>query len=351
MVDVIARACADPAATATKAEAGGGGGLRRQLARSTYLYSTRCMADTDRSSRGPATARMAESTEVARQQRSAVALVRCGDHMVGDVADLLGLPVTAVAVLLSSGLRDLEAADRRAVDDGRQRRRTGPAGVTIANPDPDPVAPSVESQLPTATKFAALAVDLAATRDLDQVLAKVLRFAMADVHCDSATIRLQPTGRWPAIMVTSDPPDAQASLLQPTGGHEETGAGVRSVQVVELAVGQTVLGAIAFYAAQSTRFTPADTATAKLLAVHAALAIASVRSAVNLSEAIDSRALIGQAQGIVMERLEVDGEEAFALLRRCSQDDNRKLRDIAHDLVITRRLPGEQLRPGPGRRS
>lgn len=122
VVAVLARACADPRATG----AVGGGSLRRDLARLTYLYSIRCLGDTDRPVLGSATARMAELSELARQQRSAIALVQCGDHTVGDVADLLGLPVPAVAVLLTSGLRDLEAADRRVADDRLQHTlRTG----------------------------------------------------------------------------------------------------------------------------------------------------------------------------------------------------------------------------------
>ena len=55
--------------------------------------------------------------------------------------------------------------------------------------------------------------------------------------------------------------------------------------------------------------------------------------------AMDARKLIGQTQGILMERFRVDAEGAFAILRRYSQDNNRKLRDVVMELINTRKLP------------
>ncbi|HET7329086.1 MAG TPA: ANTAR domain-containing protein [Nocardioidaceae bacterium] len=54
-----------------------------------------------------------------------------------------------------------------------------------------------------------------------------------------------------------------------------------------------------------------------------------------LKTAVASRALIGQAQGVLMERFGLTREQAFAVLRRCSQDTNTKLRTIAEELVGT----------------
>jgi AmiR/NasT family two-component response regulator len=59
-----------------------------------------------------------------------------------------------------------------------------------------------------------------------------------------------------------------------------------------------------------------------------------------LAQAIDARKLIGQAMGILMERFDLDGNRAFEVLRRYSQDTNTKLRDVAQQLVDTRTLPG-----------
>ncbi|MEV8379234.1 hypothetical protein AB0P21_41245 [Kribbella sp. NPDC056861] len=113
VVEVIARACIDPGATATVRARS----LRRELARLTYLYSTRCLDTSSSSHPGGGSAMMAGLTDLARQQRSAVALVQCGDHTVGDVAGLLDLSVPAVAMLLCSGLRDQETADWWAAGD------------------------------------------------------------------------------------------------------------------------------------------------------------------------------------------------------------------------------------------
>jgi AmiR/NasT family two-component response regulator len=44
--------------------------------------------------------------------------------------------------------------------------------------------------------------------------------------------------------------------------------------------------------------------------------------------------------GILMERYGVDGDRAFTILKRYSQDTNNKLRDVAQELIDTRKLPG-----------
>lgn len=55
--------------------------------------------------------------------------------------------------------------------------------------------------------------------------------------------------------------------------------------------------------------------------------------------------MIGQAQGILMERERISATQAFDVLRRASQHLNRKLRDVAQDLVDT----GDEPDTGPGR--
>lgn len=53
----------------------------------------------------------------------------------------------------------------------------------------------------------------------------------------------------------------------------------------------------------------------------------------NLYNALESRTVIGQAQGILMARQRISSDEAFDVLRRASQRTNRKLRDIAAEIV------------------
>ena len=47
----------------------------------------------------------------------------------------------------------------------------------------------------------------------------------------------------------------------------------------------------------------------------------------------DTNRRIGIAIGILMNRLHIDDEQAFDALRRTSQNTNRKLRDVAEDLI------------------
>jgi GAF domain-containing protein len=55
-----------------------------------------------------------------------------------------------------------------------------------------------------------------------------------------------------------------------------------------------------------------------------------------LREALRTRAVIEQAKGILMVRAGCDEDEAFDLLRRTSQNQNRKLRDVAAAVVAMR---------------
>ena len=58
--------------------------------------------------------------------------------------------------------------------------------------------------------------------------------------------------------------------------------------------------------------------------------------------ALDSRSLIGQATGIVMDRYDLDAVRAFAVLKRISQQSNVKLHEVAVELIRTRHLPGQR---------
>jgi len=57
-----------------------------------------------------------------------------------------------------------------------------------------------------------------------------------------------------------------------------------------------------------------------------------------LTVARDSNRRIGMAIGIVMNQRHIDEAHAFDVLRRTSQNTNRKLRDIAEDVIHERRV-------------
>ena len=63
--------------------------------------------------------------------------------------------------------------------------------------------------------------------------------------------------------------------------------------------------------------------------------IALLERIYNLERALEARTVIGQAQGILMERHRLTAVQAFDRLRVTSEHLNRKLRDVAADLVHT----------------
>lgn len=80
---------------------------------------------------------------------------------------------------------------------------------------------------------------------------------------------------------------------------------------------------------------------ALLLATHASLALAGTEAVTQsqlreaqLRQAIESRDVIGQAKGILMQRRGISAEDAFDLLRRTSQDLNVKLVELAKTLAV-----------------
>ncbi|WP_370617882.1 GAF and ANTAR domain-containing protein [Mumia qirimensis] len=115
--------------------------------------------------------------------------------------------------------------------------------------------------------------------------------------------------------------------------------GVASLLAVSLAHGGRRIGVVSLYSKEARYFDEDDAALAHLFARHAAIAIARSEQEANLNLALDARKLIGQAQGILMERFGLDESRAFEVLRRYSQHHNLKLRTVAEQLVATRRLP------------
>lgn len=62
----------------------------------------------------------------------------------------------------------------------------------------------------------------------------------------------------------------------------------------------------------------------------------------DLRRAMETRTQIGVALGIVMARLEVDSEAAITFLRRRSQNENRKLHDLAVEIEASRSIHGPE---------
>lgn len=67
-----------------------------------------------------------------------------------------------------------------------------------------------------------------------------------------------------------------------------------------------------------------------------------------VERALGRRLVLGQAQGIVMERLDVTADVAFAFLSRASQQSNTKIHEVAAQLVASRILPSTIARAEDG---
>ena len=123
----------------------------------------------------------------------------------------------------------------------------------------------------------------------------------------------------------------------PTWGPEAATLGLRSVISVVLETAQKRFGSLNVYSDQAEAFDREDLAVIDIFSRRAAMAIAVAEDAAGLTTALDTRKLIGQAQGILMERFDIDGDRAFEYLVRQSQDKNLKLRAIADWIVANRR--------------
>ena len=135
----------------------------------------------------------------------------------------------------------------------------------------------------------------------------------------------------------------------PTFGPQAAEAGVRSLLALCL-TGDGTMGALNLYARYPLAFGALDRARGVVLAGLAGLALGlaeaheeQVRRAENLRHALVTRELIGQAQGILMERERITSEQAFEILRAASQNLNTKLWEVAQDLVETGERPQTEL--------
>lgn len=217
-------------------------------------------------------------------------------------------------------------------------------------------------------EFAQMALELHANEDVARTVDGVLEYALKAVNCHYAGVifvhgksrvetaaathplvaeldRLQlECGEGPDIDVLEDRfslivADTHTDRRWPKWAKAVAEAGIRSLLSVRLYTSSTTVGTLNLYDEQPARFDVADQEIAHVLARHAAVALSTAMKTENLWQAIDSRKLVGQAQGILMERYGLNGDQAFAVLMRYSQDKNIKLRAVAEMLIETRSLP------------
>jgi len=130
--------------------------------------------------------------------------------------------------------------------------------------------------------------------------------------------------------------------------------GVRSSLSLPLLVDGASTGALNLYCSDVAAFGQVERAHAQAFAQHVGAALTvllrEARHAQlddDLRRALASRAVIDQAIGILMAQQHCDADTAFGLLRAASQHRNRKLREVATDLVAG--ISGVPPQPGPFR--
>ncbi|WP_020387899.1 GAF and ANTAR domain-containing protein [Kribbella catacumbae] len=223
----------------------------------------------------------------------------------------------------------------------------------------------------SADAFAQLAIELHDAPSVEETVDAVIQFALQALSCTHAGIALYTRGSQPEVAAVTDPVVSDVYSLQitsdtgplitalrerstvlvrdttqdqrwPEWAAKVASLGVRSVLDVPLTTGdatRSTVGVLGLYSPEPDAFGEDDEAIAHILARHASVAVASARQEETMAQAVDARKLVGQAMGILMERFDVDGDRAFAILKRYSQGTNTKLRDVAQQLIDTRKLP------------
>lgn len=145
------------------------------------------------------------------------------------------------------------------------------------------------------------------------------RVLVADVRTDAH--------RWPGF--------ADAAVL----------AGVRAVAAYPLTVGDQVLGGIEFFRTAPCQPDIDYTAAATVVETVAALTYCGLQQSrdagkiAQLDQALTRRVVIEQAKGMLAVSLDIDGDEAFEVLRRHARNRNRKVADLARELTERRTSP------------
>lgn len=152
------------------------------------------------------------------------------------------------------------------------------------------------------------------------------------------------TGQGPCLDViyeeqTVRVPDMGAESRWPKFAARAAEAGAGSMLCFQLYVECDNLGALNLYSTHVNAFTDESEHVGLLVAAHAAVGYAEAIKTEQLETALQSRDLIGQAKGILMERHKITADQAFGILTHASSRSNTKLHDIAEQTVTTGEVP------------
>lgn len=205
--------------------------------------------------------------------------------------------------------------------------------------------------LSQANRLAEMALDMTEQPDLPRTLSRIVSNAQLGIACDAVSLLLVRDGGKVETAVATAPSVRRADELQfecaegpcvggdpsediyviedtaadqrwPVWGPQVAQLGWRAVLSARFFTPVPTLGALNLYSHDLKAFREDDVAFGQIFCGHAAIALTGAQYGTTLRAAISSRHVIGQAQGILMERYQVDAERVFTVLRRYSQDKN-----------------------------
>ena len=148
---------------------------------------------------------------------------------------------------------------------------------------------------------------------------------------------------------------AESRARWPVFAPEASEAGFQMMCAVPLRVRTDVIGALNLFRSTEEPFTGAEMDIAQAMAEMAAIGLIQERAlrersllAEQLQAALNSRVIIEQAKGMLSEYLAMNVDDAFKLLRNYARDHNRKLSQVAGD-IVSRKISGAELATRPGR--
>ena len=284
---------------------------------------------------------------------------------------------TPAAHYRSVAQRDHAAVARDGARQQRERRADGRDGAGVLRAEAATRRNAAAPTTQLALAFAEIARHLFQAEDFDDVLTRIVSVAVSTLRgCEMASVTVRDDDGYRTV-ASSHPAATESDRAQYEAGEgpcldaiEEavvytpafpdprwpalsarpTQSGVESVVSYRLTpsrpdLGGSLAGSLNAYAGTSDAFDAEAQEIWLILAAHAAVAAgaklerdALTEMSRHLHDALASRDVIGQAKGILMERLRIPPEEAFDALRRSSQRLNVKLREVAASLAETGEL-------------
>ncbi|MGB3440321.1 MAG: GAF and ANTAR domain-containing protein [Actinophytocola sp.] len=134
--------------------------------------------------------------------------------------------------------------------------------------------------------------------------------------------------------------DVAADQRWPSFGTQFVNAGYRSCLCLPVATTRDETAVLTLLSKDPARFGEVAYDLVLLLTMHAGVAFDNAslfhdsrELVTQLRAALQTRSLVGRAQGLLMRHFEYDSQRAFDVLKRASQNSNKKLRDLAALLV------------------